>query len=252
MKTWIAALTTSALLAAHAAGVPVIDVSVLAKVTEDVRLAIQQLEEIQTLVGRMGDPADVQLEPVRDLLVTLRRLGVGVGLDDLQQDASGLEGILYEAHGLYRSIDEVVTTADGVAFPRVIDEYRKFNAATRTRFALEDVMADTEERRQAVRDQILLTTMQLQASQSFAEVAKLHALLTAQSAELAAIDRERDAALARLLAQQAENQTDAARQDRARLEERMVDFRVATEKLGQFLRPDPTPVRIPDPGSPRL
>lgn len=200
----------------------------------------------------MGNPADVRPQPLRDLVLSLRRLGVGVGLDDLQQEASGLDGLFYEAHGLYQPMDQVVTTAEGVAFPRLVAEYRKFDAATRTRFALEEAMADTEERRQAVRDQILLTTIQVRAAQNFAEVAKFHALLTAQSAELAAIDRERDAALARVLAQQAENQTDAARQDRARLEERMVDFQAATRKLGHFLTPDPTPVRIPAPGPPRL
>ena len=75
----------------------------------------------------------------------------------------------------------------------------------------------------------------------------LEAILIAQSAELAAIDRERDASLARLLAQRIENETDRERQEQARLEERIVDFQNASEKLGQFLKPDTSPVRIPTP-----
>lgn len=251
MKRFVLSFALSGLVMVQAA-MPVIDVSVLAKVIEDVRLAAEQLAQLETMVEQLGNPADVRPETLRDLLRNLRQLGVGVGLDDLQAGASGLEGLFYDAHGLYQSIDSVVTTPEGIAFPRQVDDYRKFNAATRARNALEEVMADTGERREAVRQQILLTTIAIRASQNFAEVAKLHALLTAQSAELAAIDRERDAALARVLAQQTENETDANRQDQAQREERIVDFQVANEKLGRFLTPDTTPVRIPEPGQPRL
>lgn len=247
MKRVLLLLALPGLLTAQGA-LPVIDVSVLGKLIEDVRIATEQLEQVTTLVDRMGNPADVRLDGVRDLLRSINQMGVGVPLDELQEMASGLEGVLYEAHGLYRALGEVVTTADGAAFPRMTEAYRKYNATTRARVALEEVMDDTDQRRQAVRDQMFLTVVQVRAAETQAEVAKLHAILTAQAAELAAIDRERDAAQARVMAQRTENETDAARQDWARLEERMVDFRTASGQLSRFLTPDPSPVRIPEPG----
>ena len=108
-------------------------------------------------------------------------------------------------------------------------------------------MHDTEERRQALRGQIKTTVAQLQSAETTAEVQKLQGVLTAHQAELAAIDRERDAALGRVLVVGIENQTDAARQEQARRDERRVDFRTASEKLGTLLTPDSSPVVIPDP-----
>jgi len=54
-----------------------------------------------------------------------------------------------------------------------------------------------------------------------------------------------------LLLQHVANQTDADKQEHARLEERIVDFKTAQQKLGQFLIPNTTPVQIPDPRSVR-
>jgi hypothetical protein len=87
----------------------------------------------------------------------------------------------------------------------------------------------------------------LQTATTMAEVAKLTGVLNAQNAELAAIDREREAPLSRVLMQHIENQTDDARQALARREERVADFRAAAEKLATFLTPDTTPVRLRDP-----
>jgi hypothetical protein len=75
--------------------------------------------------------------------------------------------------------------------------------------------------------------------------------LAAQSATLAAIDREGDAALKRLLLQIAANNNDAAKQEEARREERVADFKGATQKLSDFLKPDPSAVQVPDPRSAR-
>ncbi|MCP5523232.1 MAG: hypothetical protein H7A46_16985 [Verrucomicrobiales bacterium] len=251
MKTLVLVFSFAGLPALHSQ-VAVFDASVFGQVIKDVQIATDQLQELQGLVERLGDPGDVQLQPAVALMRSLGRLGVGVGLDDLQEAASGTDAVLYHAHGLYMPVQKVITTADGTEFPRDLDVYRKFDAIPRARSAMEDVMADTAKRRQRIRDQMLVTTAQVQISDNFAEIAKLHAVLTAQGAELAAIDRERDAAIDRVLAQQIENSTDAAKQEVARREERMVDFQVATQKLAEFLTPDTTPVQIPDPNQPRL
>lgn len=246
MKPVLILLALTGLCAAHAA-LPVIDTSVLGQVIAEVQVATKQLEQLTILLQRLGDPATIRPESARDLIRALRLAGVGVPLDELQEMADGIDGVMYNAHGLYRAVERVVTTADGKAFPRLIEEYRKYNAVTQARDTLEEVMDDTEKRRQALRVQIRATTAEVLRADNIAEVLKLHAVLTAMSAELAAVDRERDAAMARVLAQKTENETDQARQDRARTEERLVDFRVVSEKLARFLTPDPTPVRIPDP-----
>jgi hypothetical protein len=80
-----------------------------------------------------------------------------------------------------------------------------------------------------------------------AEVQKVQGVIAAEAAELAAIDREREAAISSIQVQRIENLTDADRQALARLEERLVEFRTASDKVGHLLTPDPTPIVIPDP-----
>lgn len=107
-------------------------------------------------------------------------------------------------------------------------------------------MRDTQERRQALRQQVQQTLGQLQSASTMAEVAKLSAVLTAQNGELGVIDREREAAMTRVLVQHIENETDDARQKQARRDEQAAVWRAAGEQLGQFLTPNTTPAMMPD------
>jgi hypothetical protein len=225
----------------------VIDPSVLAQAVKEVAVTLEQLQQLKTEVERLGDPAAVTLDVARLLQHQLAQPGVGRTLDEVQAAASGSASFDYDGNGLYHPPGAIIITADGRQTPRVVEEYRKFDAVTQARITLEDVMRDTEERRQYLRQQVEQTLGQLQTATTMAQVAKLTGMLLAENTELSAIDREREAPLSRLLAQHIENQTDAARQERARREERAADFRAASEKLAAFLTPDTTPVRVRDP-----
>lgn len=246
MKTTLCLVLSLATLVAQAE-LPVIDASVLAQAQEQVALALQQLNQLKTELERLGDPAAVGAKMAPALMQSLGLTGVGQTGFELRTSATGTAGVAYDGDGLYVPPGEVIVTSDGQQFERRLEPYKKFDAVTRGRAALENVMHDTEERRQQLRGQIKTTVSQLQDAKTVAEVQKLQGVLTAQNAELAAIDRERDAALGRILVQGIENQTDAARQEQARQDERIVEFRAASEKLGRWLVPDPKPVVIPDP-----
>ncbi len=225
----------------------VIDPSVLAQVVQEVAVTMEQLQQLKTEVDRLGDPAAVALDAARVLQRQLSLKGVARTLDEVQAAASGSAALHYDGNGLYRPPGEIIVTADGRQTSRVLEKYRKFDAVTQAKITLEDVMRDTEERRQHLRQQLQQTLGQLQTATTMAEVAKVSGVLNAQSAELAAVDREREAALSRVLVQHIENQTDGARQELARREERAADFRAASEKLANFLTPDTTPVHLRDP-----
>lgn len=249
MKTIIVLILVVTAASTHAS-VPVIDYSVLAQVAQQVTVAGQQLDQLKTELKRLGDPAAIRAGMAPALLQSLSRTGVGQTGYALRTSATGSAGVAYDGDGLYTPPGEVITTSDGQTFQRPLEPYKKFDAITRARAALEDVMRDTEQRRQQLRSQIKSTVAQLQSAQTLAEVQKLQGVLTAQNSELAAVDRERDAAVNEVMVQNIENQTDAARQEEARGDEHAVDFRTATDKLGRFLTPDPTPVVIPDPRHP--
>lgn len=246
MKTLLLLVTTLAIATARAA-MPVIDSAVLAQAAAQVKLAGEQLAALQTELKRLGDPAIIHPKVTSALLQSLGAKGVAQTGFELRTSATGHAGVEYDGDGLYRPPGETFTMSDGTQVQRRLKEYKKFDAITRGRAALENVMHDTEERRQQLRGQIKSTVSQLQSAKTAAEVEKLQGLLTAQNSELAAIDRERDAALGRVLVQKAENDTDSIRQDFARREERMADFRAASDKLGTLLTPDTKPVLIPDP-----
>jgi hypothetical protein len=248
MKNLLSLILLSLLFASPAsAQFVVIDPSVLDQVVQQVTLTLEQLDQLKTEVERLGNPATVTLEVARRLQSQLTLQGVGRTLDEVQAAASGGASLLYDANGIYRAPGAVILTSDGRQTLRAVEKYRKFDAVTQAKNTLEDVMRDTEERRQHLRQQLQQTLGQLQAATTMAEVAKLTAVLSAQNAELAAVDREREAPLSRLLTQHIENQTDEARQALARREERVADFRAASEKLGAFLTPDTTPLRLRDP-----
>lgn len=230
--------------------VPVIDLSVLAQAVQQVVITTQQLENAKEQLDRLGNPLQVAPSMTKDLMRGLTDQGKGVTLDDLQSIANGAAGVMSDGNGLYRAPGQWVRRADGLDVSRTLDAYRKFDAVTVARQTLEVVMRDTEERRQKLRQQIRSTLAALQKASTMAEVAKLQAVLTAQNAELAAIDRERDSATARVLVQQVENQTDAERQIVARQEEHREAFRQAQQKIAEFLVPETSPVVIPDPHRP--
>ena len=239
MKTLLSLMTLSA-VAARAGDVPVFDFSVFSQVRNQVDL-------VQTLLERFGDPAAVGAKTAPALLNSLGLTGVGQNGFQLRTSATGSAGVAYDGDGLYVPPGEFFLTTDGQKVERNLEPYKKFDAITRGRAALEKVIEDTEKRRQELRGQIKDTVKQLQSAETVAEIQKLQGALTAQSAELAAIDRERDAALGRILVQKIETDSDFQRQDEARLEEHVVEFRTASERLGKFLIPTAKPLVIPDP-----
>jgi hypothetical protein len=229
------------------AQIPVTDVGVFAQAIKEVALVAQQLEQAKTELERLGDPKNILPKSASDLIDTLSKTGEGKTLDEIQAVASSAEALLYDAHGLFRAPGSQIRRADGATVPRDPARYRKFDAITQARTTLEVVFDDTETRRQEVRQQIRRTLGRLQSAGTQSEVLKLQGILTAQNAELAAVDRERDAAASRVLVQQIENQTDAERQETARREERIAAFQQAQERLYRILTPATTPVRIPNP-----
>ena len=243
----IIVLTLILTAATAGAQIPVTDLANLAQALQQVTVASQQLTQLETELKRMGDPAAIGAKMVPALIQSLGRLGVGQTGLELRTSATGTAGVAYDGDGLYIPPTEVILTSDGQQFQRQLEPYKKFDAVTRGRAALEQVMQDTEERRQQLRRQIQSSISQLQSAKTMAEVQKVQGTITAESAELAAIDREREAAINSIQVQGIENQTDAARQELARLEERLVEFRSASDKVGHLLTPDPTPIVIPDP-----
>ena len=102
------------------------------------------------------------------------------------------------------------------------------------------------QRRQELRRQIQSTLRDLQAATTVTEIQKLQGILSAQTSELSAIDRERDAANHRVIVQNIENQTDAARQKQARREEVEASVLQTTDQIGKAFKVDSSTVRIPD------
>ena len=229
------------------ADLPVIDPSILIQSIAEVQLTIQQVEQITTEVKRLGDPASFLPAGASEVIQSLSQTGVGKTWNQLRNLADGEAAMLYDGDGLYHAVGQAITTSDGSQVPRSAEDYKKFDAIAQATSTLEAVMKNTEVRRQQVLDQIKSTTGQLRTAQTVSETQKLLGVLSAQAAELGAIDRERQGALNRVEAQKVENETDAAKQAQAHQEESIVDFQAAQQKLGQFLIPNTSSVQIPDP-----
>jgi uncharacterized membrane-anchored protein YhcB (DUF1043 family) len=246
MKKTILILLATATLTARAQWA-VIDPAVLAQTILEVETTTEQLDQLKTEVQQLGNPASIIPVGSSAIIQSLGQLGVVKDWTDIRGSATAIAAMNYGGDGLYRVIGEVITNADGLQFKRNPETFRKFDAVVRAAAALEGVMADTDTRRQKVRADIKTTTESLQTASTLADVQKLQATLAAQSAELAAIDREREAAMNWVVTQHISDANDADKQKAATQEERIVDFQSSEQKLTQFLTPDTAPVQLPDP-----
>ena len=230
-----------------AQGIPVIDASAVTQALQQVAIATQQLEQARAELNRLGDPGLVKTEGAESLIQSIKQFGVAKTLEEIASKSTGTGGVNFTGSGLYRAPSQRFTTADGETHKRDVDSYRKYDAIAQASRSFEDVLRDTEERRQSVRKQLQRTLEDLKSATTIADVQKLQGVLTAQNAELATIDRERDAALGRVVVQNINNQNDAARQSQARREESGAAFRKATERFGYMLTPDTSPAQFPNP-----
>ena len=217
-------------------------------VVEDPFVVAQQIIQL----ARQGDPAAIQRLPgVNQLLRSLANRGVGQTFEALQQAASATRAFTYDADGLYSAVKDRVLTAAGKEIPRAEDIYKKFDAIIRMVADYKAVHEDTESRRQELRQELHVTTAEAQSAPTQALVDKLKVVVTAQTAELAAIDRERDAAISRVIVQDIQNRNAEAQAQEARKEDHAAAFQEASDNLGHFLQPDTSPLTIPAPGSSR-
>lgn len=246
MKTKIILALLATSLAARGE-MPVIDPALILQTIEELRLSQSQLLQVTAEVQRLGNPATYKPIAVSEIISSLDATGVGKTWDELRSLASGSNAMSYTGKGLYQAIGQAILTSTGETVAREPDGYKKFDAISKAAVTMEAVMKDTETRRNKVRDQIKTTSEELRGAQTVAEVQKLQAVLAAQSADLAAIDREREGAMDRVLVQKVENDNNAAKQAEARTEERVVDFEKSQDVMGQFLTPNTTPLQIADP-----
>lgn len=213
---------------------------------QQINALTQQLQQINAYVQAFGDPAKLlNLIGADGLIQSLETSGVGHTLAELQELASGIEALRGNANGLYQSIGETIRTPSGFELPRAEELYRKFAAIEHATRNFESVFDDVIQRRQTLKGRIAHTTQQLQAATTDAETQKLSGVLAGFNAELAAIDKEIDQALATALVQDIQNRTDREKQEQARKEERRAEFSEAIGNYSKTFRLDPTAPAFP-------
>lgn len=208
------------------------------------------LEDVLQL-QRMGDPALIQsVTGAEQVIQSLMKTGVGIPLAQLQRTADGSSALAYDGNGIYRVLQTTIVTSDGTLQKRSVDDYKKVDAENKAADNFNAVVDDTERRRQQLRAQIKETTVSAQAATTEAEVQKLQSVLAAENSELSAIDNERQAALGRVLVQDAQNRAQESRDSQAKIEDQAANMKAATAKVSQFLTPDSTAAQIPAPNNP--
>ena len=213
-------------------------------VVHDPAMLAQKLIEM----AQAGNPAAIQqLAGFAQLSQSLATAVPGIPLDLLQNTASGANAFTYTGNGLYRPVLDHVLTPTGVLVPRSELDYRKFDALALVTSNFKEVQMEVDSRAGELRQQVRETISHVLRATTQAEVHKLQAVLASQGAQLASLEREREAALARVLVQDIENRTDQLRQQQARVEDRAAAFQSAQGRLGTFLTPSSAPMRIPAP-----
>jgi hypothetical protein len=206
---------------------------------QQIETLTQQLQQVQAYVKAFGNPEQLtKILGADELMSSLQTSGVGQTIGQLQQVASGVQALGYDANGLYQSLGSTFTTPGGAQMPRAEELYRKYGAIQQGSQNFQAVTDDVLTRRENLRQQIAGTTQQLQASTTDAETQKLTGVLVGYNAELQAVDKEIDQAAAQVATQDIENRADKERQDEARREERRAKLQEGTRKFGQVFQID--------------
>ncbi len=222
------------------------DLEMISNQVEQINALTQQLQQIQAYVKAFGDPEQLLNIVGADALIdSLNTSGIGQALGQLQNITSGVEALRGNVNSLYQSVGETFTTPSGYELPRAEELYRKFAATQRASQNFTSVYDDVSQRRTALKGRIAETTQQLQASTTDAETQKLAGVITGYNAELAALDKEVDQALAESLVQDIQNRDDREKQQQARREEQKAEFSEAMGNYSKTFRLNDAPPAFP-------
>lgn len=122
--------------------------------------------------------------------------------------------------------------------PRVADFYKPFAAVESASSNYTTVYDDVMQRRQALKGQMVSTVSALQSATTDAEAQKLQGVVTAQAAQLQALDQEVVNATSQAVVQDIANRNNEAKQQQARNEAIAAERHDALRKFGTMMVPD--------------
>jgi len=220
-------------------------VEVISKQVQQISLLTEHVNEFKRYQAVFGDPSRVTVNTTKPLLEDLRKRETGQPLSALTHAADAGQAMNYTGRGLYRSIGNHFSTPGGAKVNRRPEPYRALAAVQQTTDNFLAVSSDAALRRVALKQQLAVTTEQLRAARTDAEVQKLSAVLTGLSAALESTDQELGQATASAVVQDIANRAEAQRQLEARKEQQHAEFTEALTQYGRTFRLLNAPVAFP-------
>lgn len=209
-------------------------VEMISNQVEQINLLTSQLQQVTAYVEAFGDPAALlQITGADQIISQLQQQPIGQLLGDLQQAASGMQSLQYNANGLYRSIEDI--SISGVAIPRSEDLYKKYGALENTAENFQTVHEETSGRIRSLKRDIASTTTALQAATTDAEAQKLQGVLASQQAELAALQAEVQHAASQVAVQDTLNRNDEEKQSQAQREKDAAEWGITNKQFDELL-----------------
>jgi hypothetical protein len=199
----------------------------------------QLLQQTTAYNNAFGNPAQVtNVVGANQVITSFPQPGVGQNLTVLQQSASVAQSLTNNGNGLYQGVSD--TALSGITVPRVTTNYAPYGAVENASANYTSVESDVAQKRQALTAQIASTVNQLQAATTDAETQKLQAVLTAQSAQLQALNQQISQAASSTTVQGIANQNEQSKEAQAQNEEVAANRHDALTKFGTMMQPDVT------------
>jgi cell division protein FtsL len=206
-----------------------------------------QLDEFKHYESLFGDPKTILLPTVQPLVSDLTQTELGETLLALESTINTTDAMLYGGNGLFASIGTTFNTPNGQTITRPSEPYKPVAAVQQTTDNYLAVSTNAAARRVALKEEIAVTTQQIKAATTDAEVQKLQGVLTGLSAALNNTDYEINQATTAALVQDIANRNDAQRQTEAKKEQQHAEFTEAVQKYGQTFRVMNAPTAFPTP-----
>ena len=206
---------------------------------QQIETMTQELNQVSAYVKAFGDPSQtLNISGATSLTTSLQQPGIGQSISLMQQNASGSQSLSNNGNGLYPTINNTALT--GIAVSHDQAAYKPFSAVENATANYANVESDVAKKREALKSQIAATVNQLQSATTDAQTQKLQGVLTAQSAQLHALDQEISQAASKTVVQEIANKNNQQKQQQAQQDEIEADRQDALTKFGTMMTPDTT------------
>ena len=187
-----------------------------------------QIAQLDDYLDRFGNPAQIQLQELKDLYQLVRELPVSKSSKELKRLLS--DDILFVEQDLYDPISKDIIVDGEIVTSRDASPYQPNLAARQGFMEYHQLQNEALDKREAIDRDLQVALRKLESASTASEVEKLAVVIGSLNAQRAEVSREIDLAASTAMTRHLQNQAEAEIARKARDQEQRVSLKVGMRK----------------------